>query len=73
MVIGEEGEATHVYVLDGVRCGAAWYLGGHVERPSAWHVTLAEPRNLEGFGLSFADLESAKRWVEQVWAGEHDG
>lgn len=61
-------EVTIVLTIDGERVAAIWFLGGHVERPDGWHITLRPADKLGVGGLpSFETAEEAKRHVEDLF------
>jgi PTH2 family peptidyl-tRNA hydrolase len=49
--------------IDGARVAAVWFLGGHVERPDAWHVTFRASKHESISG--FETMRDAQRFAEE--------
>jgi len=53
----------YILTVDGERVAVAWFMGGHVERPDAWHVTFRASRS--GSTIGFETLKDAQKFAEE--------
>jgi hypothetical protein len=68
--LGEGRGITYVASIRGERRAAVWFLGGHVNRQDAWHVTYRYERDKRWSGCEHATARDAKDFVETVLHGE---
>lgn len=52
---------THVLIIDGQRVAVTSFIGGHVERPDSWYITLRGVHDME----ACMSLNDAKQIAEE--------
>ncbi len=62
----DDRDVTYLLTVDGERRASVWFLGGHVERPDAWHITFRPSDKLSSTQFSFETSDEAKRYAEEV-------
>jgi hypothetical protein len=67
-VIGEGDNLNHVFVVDGTRKAAVWFLGGHVERPDSWNASFPPASRMKYIARSWNELDEAKESIEAEYA-----